>query len=130
MTVRLTEPVNGLISALTVRLHYATTGLHWRYGMFLCHPSARYASDALLKLWAGNELTIEVRAPAPELFFHMLLGGIDAYFTRRWPGLRTERDVPCPTGTASDRVCPGRFPFDGLLDQRRQGADTSVRCPS
>jgi hypothetical protein len=130
LTIRLAEPVDGVMAALTVRLHYATAGLYWRHGVFLRHPNLRYASEAVVELRDGNRLLLEVRAPAPELFFHMLLGGIDAYLIRRWPGLRAEQYVPCPTGAATDSACPGEFPFERLLALYDHQPDTSVQCPS
>ena len=48
MVCRLSEPVPGLIAWLTVRHHDAAAGLHWRNGVFLRHPIAAYASEALL----------------------------------------------------------------------------------
>jgi internalin A len=113
---QLAEPVPGLMAALTVRLHGSGVGLHWRHGVFLRHPNARYDSSALLSLHDGDRLRLEVRAPAPDLFFHMLLGAVEAYFERRWPGLRVEQFLPCPS-------CAGRFPLERL-----QAAHGTVQC--
>ena len=40
----------GLMAWLTVRHHRASTGRHWRTGVFLRHPIAAYDSEALLEL--------------------------------------------------------------------------------
>ena len=75
---RLTGQVSGLISALIVRLSYADTGLRWRDGVFLRHPNPVYASEALVEIRHETELTIEVRAPSPDLFFHVLRDSVRA----------------------------------------------------
>lgn len=88
----------GLISALTVRLSYADTGMRWRNGVFLRHPNASYASEALMEL-ASTDLRIEVRAPLPDLFLHVGQRGkaeaipviLDA-LERRRPDARVDQD--------------------------------------
>src|SRR5262249_25155153 len=60
---KLTEPAPGLIAWLTVRHHGASVGKHWRSGVFLRHPIADYASEALLELCVDTQLVIDVRAP-------------------------------------------------------------------
>ena len=91
LTCRLTEPAPlpapGLIAWLTVRHHGASTGKHWRNGVFLRHPNAMYASEALLELTNPRELAIEVRAPSPDLFLHVLQDTVEDLIRKRWPGL-------------------------------------------
>ena len=50
MVCRLSEPVPGLMAWLTVRHHHASTGKHWRTGVFLRDPIAAYSSEALMEL--------------------------------------------------------------------------------
>ena len=72
---------------LTVRHHRASTGTHWRRGVFLRHPIAAYASEALLELRSNDDLALEVRAPSPDLYFNVLRDSIEDLILRRWPGL-------------------------------------------
>ena len=64
----LSEAMPGLMSALTVRLNYADAGLRWHSGVFLRHPNAMYASEALIEQ-SERELRLQVRAPSPDMFF-------------------------------------------------------------
>jgi hypothetical protein len=123
---RLAEPAPGLIPWLTVRHHHASTGTHWRRGVFLRHPIAAYASEALLELRGGSELAVEVRAPSPDLYFHVLRDSIEDLITRRWPGLDYHLFIPCPGHNRSP--CPGQFRLDGLLRIRENGQITTVPC--
>jgi Leucine-rich repeat (LRR) protein len=121
MICRLSEPAPGLIPWLTVRHHRASTGKHWRRGVFLTHPIAAYASDALLELRRADELAVEVRAPSPDLYFHVLRDSIEELLTRRWPGITYELTVPCPGISADGSKCLGWFPLKGLLMLREKG---------
>ena len=123
---RLAEPAPGLIPWLTVRHHRASTGMHWRRGVFLRHPIAAYASEALLELRGSSELAVEVRAPSPDLYFNVLRDSIEDLITRRWPGLDYHLFIPCPGNNGSP--CPGQFPLDGLLRIREDGQTTTVPC--
>ena len=115
--------MTGLISALTVRLSYADAGLRWRTGVFLRHPNPVYASEALIEL-AGAELWVEVRAPSPDFFLHVLQESFE-HLAGRWPGLEYEMFIPCPASPADK--CRGRFPLLSLLRARQQG-QTHVMC--
>jgi hypothetical protein len=128
LITRLANPVPGLIAALTVRLHYADAGLRWRDGVFLRHPIAAYASEALFELrGGGTELSVEVRAPSPDLFFHVLRESVDHLISRRWPGLKPDPLVPCPTIQPGGRACAGRFRLDPLVTMRQRD-NSSVNC--
>jgi internalin A len=124
---RLSEPALGLIQWLTVRHHGASTGRHWRRGIFLRHPIVAYASEALLELRIPTELVIEVRAPSPDLFFNVLRDSVEDLITRRWPGLSYKLLVPCPENTRETSACAGLFPLGGLLRLRERGM-TTVPC--
>ena len=100
LVCRLSEPAPGLIPWLTVRHHRDSTGRHWRRGVFLRHPIAAYASEALLELRGSTELAVEVRAPSPDLYFNVLRDSIEDLITRRWPGLNYRLYIPCPGKTA------------------------------
>ena len=78
---RLSEPVPGLIAWLTVRHYRASVGRHWRSGVFLRHPIAAYASEALLELRTPVELALTVRAPHPDLFFNVLRASVEDLMT-------------------------------------------------
>jgi len=123
---RLAEPAPGLIPWLTVRHHRASTGMHWRRGVFLRHPVAAYASEALLELRGTSDLAVEVRAPSPDFYFNVLRGSIEDLITRRWPGLDYRLFIPCPG--SSESSCPGQFPLDGLLKVRETGQTGTVSC--
>ena len=127
LVCRLSVPAPGLMPWLTVRHHRASMGMHWRRGVFLRHPIAAYASEALLEMRQPGELAVEVRAPSPEYFFHELRGSIEDLITRRWPGLDYQLNIPCP-GTISDgSPCPGQFPMDGLRGLR-ENTHTMYPC--
>ncbi len=124
LVCRLSEPVPGLIAWLTVRHHRCSTANHWRGGVFLRHPIAAYASEALVELRTPNELAIDVRAPAPDLFFNVLRDSVEDLITRRWPGLGYRLFIPCPGTTTDGSMCSGQFPLDGLLRLREHGHTT------
>src|SRR5580693_4278218 len=100
--------------------------MHWRRGVFLRHPIAAYASEALLELRGSSELVVEVRAPSPDLYFNVLRDSIEDLITRRWPGLIYHLFIPCPGNNGSP--CPGQFRLDGLLRIRENGQTTTVPC--
>jgi len=124
LVCRLSEPAPGLIPWLTVRHHRASTGVYWRRGVFLRHPIAAYASEALMELRESSELAVEVRAPSPDLYFNVLRDSIEDLITHRWPGLAYHLFIPCPTQTADTSMCPGQFPLNGLLRLREHGQTT------
>ncbi len=127
LVCQLSEPAPGLMAWLTVRHHRASTGKHWRNGVFLRHPIPAYASEALLELRNPNQLAFEVRAPSPDLFFNVLRDSIEDLITRRWPGLDYSLFVPCPTRGSDGLRCRGQFPLSFLLGYREQGG-THVPC--
>lgn len=127
MTCRLSEPVPGLIPWLTVRHHDAATGLHWRNGVFLRHPIAAYASEALLEMSTPTQMLIDVRAPAPDYFFSVLRYSVEDLMTRRWPGLDYELLVPCPTIDGDGTPCQGTMPLRDLMVYREEG-ETRFLC--
>ena len=124
----LSEPVPGLIAWLTVRHHRASTGSHWRTGVFLRHPITAYASEALVELRTPSELRVDVRAPCPDFYFNVLRDSIEDLITRRWPGLRYKLLIPCPTRAADGSGCPGQFPLEGLLRFREESEPGPARC--
>ena len=128
MICQLGEPVPGLMAWLTVRHHQASTGRHWRDGLFLRHPMAAYESEALIELRTPTQLAVDVRAPSPDYFFHVLRDSIEDLMTRRWPGLSYTVHIPCPARTADRSPCADPIPVDGLLAHRQEG-DTHYRCP-
>jgi internalin A len=118
---QLSEPAPGLVAWLTVRHHRASTGRHWRNGVFLRHPINAYDSEALLELRAPDQLTLDVRAPSPDLYFNVLRDSVEDLISRRWPGISYRLNVPCPTRSPEGQRCPGQFPLDGLLSYRENG---------
>jgi internalin A len=127
MICRMSEPVPGLISWLTVRHQRASVGAHWRRGVFLRHPIAAYASEALIELHGTTDLAVEARAPSPDLYFNVLRDSIEDLLAHRWPGLAYQLLMPCP-GAISGTQCSGQFPLDGLLRVREQGEVSRVAC--
>jgi internalin A len=128
LTCRLSEPAPGLIPWLTARHHRASTGRHWRRGVFLRHPVSAYRSEALVELRRDDELFLEVRAPSPDLYFNVLRDSVEDLITRRWPGLGYRLYIPCPQAAPGGHPCPGRFPLDGLLKIRETGHTATVSC--
>jgi internalin A len=124
----LAESVPGLVSALTVRLSYADIGLHWRTGVFLRHPNPAYASEALVEL-SGTELRLEVRAPFPDYFLHVLQESVE-HLAERWPWLdcKSSASLPCPASFTED--CDGQFPLRNLLllRHKQQAEVMCTRC--
>ena len=106
---------------LTVRHHPDATGLHWRTGVFLRHHIPAYASEALLELRAPDQLAVEVRAPSPDLFFHVLSDSIEALIASRWPGLHYDLLIPCPGATAIGSPCTALIPMGDLQAYREEG---------
>jgi hypothetical protein len=127
LTCQLSEPAPGLMAWLTVRHHRASTGKHWRRGVFLRHPITAYASEALIELPEEHHLTVEVRAPSPDLYFNVIRDSIQDLVTTRWPGLSYHLSVPCPVTTPDGSPCPGSFPLDYLLGLRERHR-TSCDC--
>jgi hypothetical protein len=128
LTCSLSEPAPGLVPWLTARHHRSSTSRHWRRGVFLRHPIAAYNSEALLELVRDDEMTLEVRAPSPDLYFNVLRDSIEDLITRRWPGLRYQLFVPCPGTMLDGAPCPGQFCLDGLLKVRENGRTSLYPC--
>ena len=120
LTCQLSEPVPGLMAWLTVRHHRASIGKHWRSGVFLRHPIAAYASEALIELRTPVQLIVDVRAPSPDLFFNVLRDSIEDLIIRRWPGLTYSLFVPCPTRGSDGQRCSGEFPLRFLSGYREK----------
>ena len=127
LVCELDEPAPGLMAWLTVRHHHATTGRHWRNGVFLRHPIAAYASEALLEMTAPARLSLEVRAPSPDHYFHVLSDSIQTLIKRRWPGLGYQLYIPCPSPTAGGTRCARLLPMEDLRGHREEG-DTRYLC--
>ena len=127
LVCQFSAPAPGLIAWLTVRQHRASTGLHWRRGVFLRHPISIYASEALLELHTATELSVEVRAPSPDFFFNVLRDTVENLIEDRWLGIDFSFWVPCPTRLTDGTLCPARFQLKGLLDYRERG-HTSYPC--
>ena len=127
LVCRLSEPAPGLIPWLTVRHHDASTGRHWRRGVFLRHPITVYDSEALIELRGPAELAVEVRAPSPDLFFNVLRNSIEYLIRRRWPGLDYQLLIPCPGQSADGAPCAGLFPLAGVTKLRERGL-TKIPC--
>jgi hypothetical protein len=121
---KLSESAPGLIAWLTVRHHDASIGRHWRRGVFLRHPIADYASEALLELRADTQLVIEVRAPSPDMFFNVLRDSVEHLMRKRWPGLNYKLLIPCPGRQAEGSPCNEVFLLSGLLRYRERGGTT------
>jgi internalin A len=127
LVCQLSEPAPGLVAWLTVRHHRASTEQYWRSGVFLRHPIAAYASEALIELRAPDQLVVDVRAPSPDFFFNVLRDSIEDLITRRWPGLTYQLLIPCPTINADGSACSSLISMTGLLGYREEG-ETNYRC--
>ena len=121
LVCELSEPAPGLMAWLTVRHHQAATGRHWRTGVFLRHPIRAYASEALLELASPARLSVEVRAPSPDHYFHVLYDSIETLIESRWPGLTYQLLVPCPTIAVDGSRCSNFLLMDDLLAYREEG---------
>jgi internalin A len=127
LVYQFTEQAPGLIAWLTVRQQHASTGKHWRSGVFLRHPMSAYSSEALIELQTPDLLTLDVRAPSPDHFFHVLDDSIEELIRRRWPNLVYSRFVPCPKPATDGLRCAGRFPLEYLQGARQDGT-THAPC--
>jgi hypothetical protein len=127
LVCQLSEPAPGLVAWLTVHHHRASTGRHWRSGVFLRHPIDAYDSEALLELRDDRHLAVEVRAPSPDLFFNVLRDSVEDLITRRWPGVDYQLLIPCPTQNPAGTACTGEFKFRNLQRFRERGK-TSTDC--
>lgn len=121
---KLSEPAPGLIAWLTVRHHRSSVRRHWRNGIFLRYPIETYQSEALLELKSPDELTLDVRAPSPDLFFNVLRDSIENLIRARWPGITYQLFIPCPTLQTDGIICANSFPLVGLLGYREKGGVT------
>ena len=106
---------------MTVRHHRAATGRHWRTGVFLRYPIDIYDSEALLELPSPARLALEVRAPSPDLYFHVLRDSIETLMKSRWPGLTYRLLIPCPIVSPDGTQCPQLVALDDLLAYREEG---------
>ena len=120
LVCELSEPAPGLMAWLTVRHHQGATGRHWRTGVFLRHPIEAYASEALLELTAPGRLAVEVRAPSPDHYFHVLYDSIETLVKTRWPGLTYQLFIPCPTITVDGTRCSHLLLMEDLLAYREE----------
>ena len=127
LVCQLSEPAPGLMAWLTVRHNRAATGRHWRTGVFLRHPIPVYDSEALLELTAPAQLVVEVRAPSPDLYFHVLSDSIETLIKSRWPGLTYQLLIPCPTVPVNGTPCPHLLRMEDLLAYREEG-ETRYLC--
>jgi hypothetical protein len=123
----LDEPVTGLIALLTARLRRMSAGLAWRSGVFLRHQRQDYDSEGLIQLLGDRMLCLEVRAPVPDLLFHVLIDSVEELLRERWPGLGYTLAVPC-TGAGPDGVrCTAEFKLETLNRRLAQGRAT-ITC--
>ena len=127
LVCQLNEPAPGLMAWLTVQHHHATTGRHWRTGVFLRNPIAMYDSEALLELVVPTQLVLEVRAPSPDHYFHVLSDSIQTLINSRWPGLTYQLLIPCPTITPDGTRCSHLLPMEDVLVYREEG-ETRYLC--
>ena len=121
LVCQLDEPAPGLMAWLTVRHQQAATGRHWRTGVLLRHPIAAYASEALLELPSPTRLALEVRAPSPDHYFHVLSDSIETLIKSRWPGLGYQLFIPCPAVTSGGMRCSHPLLMEDLLAYREEG---------
>jgi hypothetical protein len=124
----LSEPVTGLIALLTARLRRMSAGRHWRSGVFLRHQRQDYNSEGLIVLLGDRALCLEVRAPVPDLLFHVLIDSVEELLRERWPGLGYTLVIPC-TGVGPDGArCNAEFKLETLNRRLAQGRAT-ITCP-
>lgn len=131
-------PAPGLISALTVRHHHASTNKHWRTGVFLHHPNPQLDSTALIELQqapgaairgddVAAQLMVEVRGADPAFFFHVLVESVETLRRQCWPGLDLDLRVPCPGRRHDTGPCTNLFSLADLR-RRRAGGKTQTEC--
>ena len=126
LVCRFREQAPGLMAWLTVQRHPDATRLHWRNGVFLRYRIPAYASEALLELRNPDqlELAVEVRAPSPDFFFHVLSDTIETLIAGRWPGLAYDMLIPCPASTPDGSPCDGLILVHDLTVYREEGLNS------
>jgi hypothetical protein len=125
MLFRLNTIPPGIPTWFVARQHRFTTYTHWRSGVLFAQESRdpHQAQHLALIVASSHErtVTLTVRGPYPHNFFALLKDGLELTLAR-FPGLKIERLVPCPTAD-----CKHQFNYEQL--QKRLLIKPIIECP-
>ena len=125
MRFRLNTIPPGVPTWFIARQHRFTTYTHWRSGVLFAQDNRDPYQAQHLALVTANAhdrtVTLAVRGPYPHNFFALLKDGLELTLAR-FPGLKIEREMPCPTPG-----CTHYFNYEDL--QRRLQKKPEIECP-
>lgn len=125
MRFRLNTIPPGVPTWFIARQHRFTTYTHWRSGVLFAQDNRDpYQAQHLALVMANahdRTVTLTVRGPYPHNFFALLKDGLELTLAR-FPGLKIERLMPCPTPG-----CAHQFNYEDL--QRRLSKKPVIECP-
>ncbi|WP_112134132.1 leucine-rich repeat domain-containing protein [Glycomyces dulcitolivorans] len=123
----------GLIYRLIVRLHQFSLGreqyeqsLHWTNGLVIDHG---LHGRALIRL-ERKQLTVSVKAVAPEYFLTMILEEVRSHVAEFWQGVKVHNFVTCG-GFCNDpdATGQGQWEVERLFNRRMKGKP-EITCTS
>ena len=124
----------GIPTWFIAREHRYTTGLHWSHGVLLADRDPDNPATALL-VDDGSErptITLSVAGALPVGFLSVLTEAFDNIIEDRYPGLVTERRVPCACRPSHGEPCTHSFALDELklfATDPDPDANRKVWCP-
>ncbi len=105
---------------IIVHTYLYTTGVHWRQGVRLNFDG----HAAQIQIAPGTqELWLNVKGPAPDIFFHLLQHTInDRIVQRYFRGAAYTRQVPCRCHTqrGDQKPCPYVYAYESLIEHLKQ----------
>lgn len=126
MIFRLNTIPPGVPTWFIARQHRFTTYTHWRSGVLFAQDNRDPYQAQHLALVTTNAhdrtVTLTVRGPYPHNFFALLKDGLELTLAR-FPGLKIERLMPCPTPG-----CGHQFDYEHLY--RRLHRKPTIECPA
>jgi hypothetical protein len=125
MIYRLNTIPPGVPTWFIARQHRFTTYTHWRTGVLFAQdsrdPSSAQHLALVIAFTLERTIVLTVRGPYPHNFFALLKDGLELTLAR-FPGLKIERLMPCPTPN-----CTHQFKYDQL--QKRLPKKPNIECP-
>lgn len=127
MKYRLRSVPAGIPTWFIARAHRFTTYTHWRSGTVFADGHERQHLALVRVSHHEKDLRLSVRGPSPHNFFALLRDGIELTLAR-FPGLETQRLIPCPGHDG--KPCAHEFDFAHLEQAiSKKGPGISLQCP-